>query len=603
VHVSIARHADLRPLNPTEAKALFNAMQKPAADRSPQQQPRLVTAVDALQAKEPIVLAVERNRPRFDGVQAVSISRPNDSWLAALDLKLNITTGTLDAIHIEIPSSWSEPLDVDPAMPYEIIEVPGETRRQLVLYPPEPLAGEAHVRVEGRLAPLAGGRVRAPDARLMGAAALAEYFVLPLQQELQSLAWNTSGLKPEALPDDLVPATSAPDSVQTFLRAADTFRADLRSVEKIAEDVQVRLADIAVHWAGDGSCYGVATFDVEPAGRPSCRLALPTGYRLVCAAVDNRPLRITPDGDQRWQVPLGGRLPQRIEIVFSGNWSLESRVPAVLEAPRLIGVPVERTLWTVSGPRRAGAAAAANSDRASLSGLQIRRHETLAGLIEAATTTLLEIASDETPRWYATWARRMVASSETLSRLRLLGPAADWDPLAAGASGTSSPGGVSPSAVDVILQDQQRLAERLGTSDILAQYSSAPPPDESVTRIFHATLGRTHGMLGAMFLGEAPAIELAYASPYAGDLPWRIVQALVAAVVLSVVVVLLRYTSAVPWLLRRPRLLGVAFGLFWWLFLFPSAAGWLIVAASLVAPHLALLRPRRAAPLRWQWRA
>jgi hypothetical protein len=271
--------------------------------------------------------------------------------------------------------------------------------------------------------------------------------------------------------------------------------------------------------------------------------------------------------------------------------------PAVLEAPKLIGVPVERTLWTVSGPSWAGLATAANSDRASLAGLQSRRYETLAGLIDSAANTLLEFANDETPRWYTTWARRMIGARETLARLRLVGHDANWDALVPAATG-----GLSPTS-DLVFQDQQRLAERLGTSEVLDELSAGTPLDDSATAIFQVSLGRSHRALGAMFLGEAPAIKLSYASHYAGDLPRRIVGVLVAAALMFSLVLLLRYTSAIPWFFGRPRLVLIAFGLFWWLFLFPSALGWLIVFASIVVPYLATLRPRRPQPLRWRWRA
>lgn len=598
VLVSIDNHPDLRELEADQAEALLTgAAQSSPAKPSPGHRGYLVAAFEAQEARGTIVLAVERNRPRVAAIQAISLSRPNDSWQAALDLKLDIAEGVLDTVRIEMPSSWSEPLRIDPVMPSEIVEVAGESRRQLVLYPPQPLAGEARVRIEGRLSPTAGGRVRAPDARLVGATALEEYFVLPLQQELQTLAWETSGLKPEALPEGLVDATTAPDTAQTFLRAADTFRAELRSVEKIAEDVQVRLADIAVSWSSDGACYGVATFDVEPAGRASCRLALPAGYRLIHASVDDRPLRVTPAGDRRWQVPLGGRLPQRISVVFTGHWSMESATPAVIEGPRLIGLPVERTLWTVSGPRWPGAATAANADRATPSGLQTRRYETLVGLIDSAANTLLEVATDETPRWYAAWARRMIASRETLARLRMLVPNADWDSLVPGsASGL-------PPTTDLIIQDQERLAERLGMRDVLSELSAGPALDESPAAIFNTSLGRSHGALGAMFLGEAPMVQVTYSNPYASDLPSRIVHVLVAAVLLLATVFLVHYTSAFQWLPHRPRVAGIALGLFWWLFLFPSALGWLIVAASVVVPYLPSLFRRRRPRFGWLRRA
>jgi hypothetical protein len=555
---------------------------------------RLVAALDAGQTQEPLVLAIKRNSPRVDARQAVSLSRPNDSWRATLDLALNIADGVLDSVRIELPSSWSDPLRIDPDMPYELVDVAGG-RRQLVLRPDEPLAGAAHLRIEGRLAPPSAGPLRVPDARLLGASSLEQYVVLPRQQELQTLAWETNGMRSAALPDDLArPAAEPRETMLSFAVADDAWRAELRAVERIADEVQVRLADIAINWTSDGACYGVATFDLEPAGRTSCLLALPAGYRLIHASVDERPLRITPAGGQRWRVPLGSRLPQRIEVVFAGHWSSDNDVPKVLEAPRLIGLPIERTLWTVSGPWWAGSARMKDADLVTPYALEIRRYETLAGLVDSAANTLLEIAADETPQWYAVWARRMIAARETLARLRLLEPATEWN-LETTAN------------TDFVLQDQERLAGRLGTSDLLADLLAAPPLDAAAAARFHASLGRPHSGVEAMFLGEASAIELDYSTPLRGELPWRIVNVLVAAAVLLAAVATVRYAAVVSWFGARPRMIALAVGVFWWLFLSPSAAGWLIIAAAFVGPSVARRFPRSASRRRptpqWRWRA
>jgi hypothetical protein len=412
---------------------------------------------------------------------------------------------------------------------------------------------------------------------------------------MQTLAWETSGMRPAGVPDDLVrPAAEPRENMLSYAVADDAWRAELRAVERIADEVQIRLADIAVDWTADGACYGVATFDLEPAGRTSCLLALPTGYRLVHASVDERPLRITPAGDQRWRLPLGSRLPQQIEVVFTGHWPSDNDVPRLLEAPRLIGLPIERTLWTVSGPWWAGSATVMNADLVTPYALELRRYETLASLVDSAANTLLEIAADETQQWYVVWARRMIAARETLSRLRLLEPDTEWD--------------LEPTAnTDFVLQDQERLAGRLGTSDLLADLLADPPLDASAAARFQSSLGRPHSGVEAMFLGEASAIELDYPRPLRGELPWRIVNVLVAAAVLLATVATVRYTAAVTWLGARPRIIALAVGVFWWLFLSPSAAGWLIIVAAFVGPSVARRFPRSASRRRatpqWRWRA
>jgi hypothetical protein len=175
----------------------------------------------------------------------------------------------------------------------------------------------------------------------------------------------------------------------------------------------------------------------------------------------------------------------------------------------------------------------------------------------------------------------------------LLGPTTERESL----------GSADGSTTDLIIQDQERLAERLGMEEILAELSTDPPLDDSAVAACNASLGRSHGALGAMFLGETAEAQLTYASPYAGDLPSRVFHAFVAAVLLLVIVAVLRYTVALNWLRPHPQIAGIALGLFWWLFLWPSALGWLIVAASVVAAYLPSLARRRRPPLRWRWRA
>jgi len=414
--------------------------------------------------------------------------------------------------------------------------------------------------------------------RLSRAANLKEFYALPLLQELQSLAWDTRGLKPESIPEGLLRQSAEVQRSQTFSRAADQVRAELRSVEKITDDFQVRLADIAVSWTSDLRCYGAATFDIEPAGNTSCRLALPANYQIVNLCVDGRPLRFSPAGDARWQVPLsGGRLPQRIEVVFVGQWSSDKDVPRVIEGPKLIGLPVERTLWTISGPHWAGASEISNGDAARQIRLDAARFESTAGLIETAVNSLAEAAPDEAPRWYTPWARRMLSSRESLRRSQVL------------ADGIVDDFGAQ---AELIEEDQAGLAERIGTADVLKRLAVERPLADSATQLWERSLKRSGGALYAELLGESSAITVDYAHNRASDLAIRIVAVLVTAILLLAAVAIVLYTPLVEWAQSRPRAVGVLAGLFWWLFLSPSAFGWLIVALCLLLPRLERLARR-----------
>jgi hypothetical protein len=525
-----------------------------------------------------IVLAVARNLPRVAAVQAITVARSDDAWRAVLDLRMSVSGGLLEVVRINVPTSWIEPYRVEPPMRSQVIEIPTESRRQLLLYPSEPIAGDMQIRVEGALSATAGQRIRVPDIRLSGAASLKEFFALPLQQDLQTLAWDTRGLKPEAIPEGLPRQAAGIQRAQTFSRAAEQFRAELRSVEKVTDDFQVRLADIAVSWADDSQCYGTATFDIEPAGNTSCRLALPADYGLVGLFVDGRALRLAPSGDARWQVPLsGGRLPQRIEVVFAGPGATSRRGSRLIEGPKLIGLPVERTLWSVAGPHWAGTARLPEVDAVSPMSLDAARLESTAGLIEAAVNTLADTAPDEAPRWYTPWARRMQSAVVSLRSSKLIENATD-DEIGVQA--------------ELIEKDQAALAERIGAASVLKRVAGEPPLADTASQVWETSLQRSDDAFHAVLLGESSAIELDYAQNRGSDLARRIVSVLVAAILLLASVALVLYTPLVALAQSRPRVVAVLVGLFWWLFLTPSAFGWLIVAVSILLPQLERLLGR-----------
>jgi hypothetical protein len=542
---------------------------------------RLVAALAARADTRALLLDVKVNRPNANAKQAISLSKSGEIWHAALDLELNVQHGQLDTIRIDVPASWTGPFRLEPQTPFELQDVPGETRRQLLLRPAVPVAGETKLRIEGPLTLQPGQRARAPEARFVSAANRQEFFALPAQQDLRTLAWDTRGLKPEPIPEGLIERPAGVQAYQTFVRAGEEVRAELRSVDPVADDVQVRLADIVVHWNSDGSCYGAAAFDVEPAGRTSCRLAMPPNHRLVNLSIDGRPLSIEPAGNERWTVPLSGaRLPQRIEIVYAGHFDNTLGIPQLVEGPRLIGLPVERTLWTVSGPHWAGAGHSDLAEATSALRQNAARHESIAAVIESAANSLAESSPEETPRWYAPWASYLTTAGRAIEAQIALGMVDDADREA-------------HSNAELIAEDQHFLAERFGVGAVLDQLSDSPPAATSATAVWRTTLKPPAVATHAVLLGENPSFALTYSHQSPGDLGVRVVQVLVVAVLLLLAAGLIVYTPLVAWASQRPRAIGVAVGIFWWLFLWPSALGWLIVLASLVWGRLGRLVTRR----------
>ena len=100
--------------------------------------------------------------------------------------------------------------------------------------------------------------------------------------------------------------------------------------------------------------YGIASFDLEPAGAGSCRLDMPAGYRLLQVRVNDGPAVVNQVAPNQWNISGGAtRLPQRIEVVFVVDREDDADAPAetVHPAPSLVGFAVDHTLWSVLSPR------------------------------------------------------------------------------------------------------------------------------------------------------------------------------------------------------------------------------------------------------------
>src|SRR5207237_9354961 len=118
------------------------------------------------------------------------------------------------------------------AMRHESVDVAGEDRRQLVLRPPEPIAGTQHLRLTIPLSPAAGHRVRVPDVRPVGLGQLRRFVRLPTSANEQQLSWEPRGLEFEPLPRSFSLASPATEIYLICRVIGETFEATLKSVEK-----------------------------------------------------------------------------------------------------------------------------------------------------------------------------------------------------------------------------------------------------------------------------------------------------------------------------------------------------------------------------------
>jgi hypothetical protein len=397
--------------------------------------------------------------------------------------------------------------------------------------------------------------------------------MLPTETGRESLAWETSGLAPASLPDGspVRPDTTGAYAVYRVERAE--YGAVGRRAPVGTGTPFVRLADIRVAWRTDGTLLGVASFDVQPDGASQARLSLPAAYELIRVSVGGLATVPAPDGPTRWRIVLGpAELAQQVEVIFRGTApSAQEGQRWHVPCPTLGDWEVKRTMWTLLAPDDLLDARADGGRPLTAFGVQQARLTSLSAACESAAKT--GVPREDLAPWLDEWARRSAAS---LSAAGALFPQAetgeqaqaDWTSLATRVTAAAS---------------------RLGASAELARWRKEVPPAINPADLWNVTVDRRGSAVRA--IADGRQAELVIVGRRALDDPasvrWAIGAALAAAIALAVVVL-----RRVPALGASPRwapACGMAVGLFWWLWLWPSPFGWVIIIASLAAA----LRSRR----------
>jgi hypothetical protein len=170
------------------------------------------------------------------------------------------------------------------------------------------------------------------------------------------------------------------------------------------------LADTVVWWTNDDHLGGTVTFELEPASATSCELQMPPDCHLVCARLDSALAQLAPIAANRWNVWLGdNKLPRRLELIFEEPVADHTRSNLQISVPAIIGLPVEQTLWTVIGPKRAGSGVLQEGTSISLAVQDRQRLESLLALGTWAASLLANESAEEIANWCVPWIQRIEA--------------------------------------------------------------------------------------------------------------------------------------------------------------------------------------------------
>jgi len=509
---------------------------------------------DAEKQPAKATLTLEPNRAVVEASEVLQLHHDGRSWQAALQGRIVVTEpgGLVDQIRVDVANPSFRPV-VSPPATLKIVDPPGEPA-YLIVEPPEAIDAEYEFTLSGPLNLAYGEAV--PKIEMQQAGPVARLLCLPQRARNEAIAWDTSGLKRTELPASFEPPP--PDGMfQTYKVVGESYGAVLRSVEE-PHEAHVRLADVYVAWDAEGACRGVATFDLEPGTSTEVPLWLPSPSQLVQVTVAGVSVSPLAEGAGVWRVPLGPeRLPQRVEVVFTGRLPEPDPDGRCFQAPTLGELPVDGTLWTVVGPDWLKPVESADLGTSTADGHQLVRLRSLVSMVEKTTAAATPDEPDQTLNCYLAWVRRLVAARTELMRCSSQGIPDDL------LSKLSSP------ALAVL---QQPVGTGATTDDPVELWRRSLDPRQTTFR--------------CAFSQRSPSIAVVYQRAETGRWLADLLPAGGLLLLTALTVVGLRRGTLAEWFKRWPVAFGVALGLAWWLWLQPGVLGWVIVAASLAASAL-----------------
>ena len=618
---------------PDEAKSV-------AKKRAAQEDARLIADFVAEQPLIAATLNYSPNAPLVDATAVTTMQREDDgTWTARFDYHVKISDGLVDELRFILPPQWKGPPQLDSSATWRLEQVPGQSWRRFIVRFSTPIRGDYRLSFSGQVT--RSSELRVPLVKPFGNSAWQHFLVLPTQIDQRPIAWNRRHLTPSTLPNDFKQLAPPTGQSATYL-IGDDAEATLESDALPSGISRVLLADIHLKWGHNGHCNGVAIFDLQPADQSFCLLEMPPSLQIVHASIEGVATLLDPRGERTWRIPLVSRHhPQRIQILFQGT--LETSDPTgriELVAPTLQHFPVERTMWTVYGPDdTALSPPLATDDDIRPLAQQLMRIKAMGQLLAAGESSSTETALT----WKRAWAHRLHQA------VHLLESQTDQSRLADEGEMKQEARLVEKSLLEQGLliahpsyvvgrteknlsfphtpQQLRSLAEshtaRLLThsSNQLAfevpkdqatalrgalreaspafasvwQITATPPATTTMGRLWHLSQASKHPATRRMFKGPRSTIQIEYPPQRWAALPPHAALATLLVSLSILAGVLLRRPTIADKIVIRPHLLGVLIGLLWWLFLAPSALGWIIVAISLLT-SIRLARPTKTPP-------
>ena len=489
--------------------------------------------------------------PQTAAAQLVSTYLPEGkSWQYELRIAVDVRSGLLDELALELPPQIATPLALSPSMPYEVVAGTGNAKRRLVLRPRQAIAGKFEVLLQAGLTE-ARRDEPLPVARLLRVPSVVHLLRLPRHSGLTPIRWETSQLAPTRS-SKVASKGTAEEEWDTYRIVGPDPQAVLRSARGGGRPY-LRLAEHRMLPGSDGALVGLSSFLMEPASTSAGVLLLPADAELLLVTAAGAVVNAEPAAAGVWTVPFASeQMPHDIDVLYrlpARGYGLGETHTEAFALPRWEGVRAERSLATVlsqrSGPRHLPA------DGNLVSALRSRQIR-----LTALDAVLADLAGDGS-RAAAEWAAPLVQNRlETVRDLRL-----DAELLGD-------------------TEDGRALRELLTASDVqsaaakLPAATLAPPAAVDLAMLWRS--GPADACDAVYLTADEELAELRLrVAPRETHPDWRIYYLPAACVLLTLACWAF---ARIDGFLRWPQLAAVVVGTAWLLLLRPTIVGWIILA-------------------------
>lgn len=382
-------------------------------------------------ASRELELEVKSNEPAAVYRLVTTMERTTSrSWSAAVQCAVTVEKGELDSIRLEIPAEWSGPFELTPPMDHQVVLLPGQTQRHLIIRPTSTDAVPRSISIRGPLKLQPGETPHAPVLLPLDAKRTESFLVLPTRVDEENLQWQPSGLQALS-PGEARDANLTAPAREVFRVVAPRFVAALLQSKDLRKSARIASADFLVRPALRGGYWAQASYYLIPGSRGEADVQLPAAARLVQVLVNESPADSRRQPDGAWRIRLAHeQLPQKVQLIYECASADEAADSWQFSPPRWLGIATERATWSVLQSQAQSWPVAVAPPAPDPRQVALKQMSTIIRLLrDASDSGISGLPASQLADWLSLWRLEFARSSEAAQAKADLDPQAANDPV------------------------------------------------------------------------------------------------------------------------------------------------------------------------------